>query len=670
MDATLGGLMAQPTTRYTKVGEVNIAYQVIGDGPVDLVWAWGLASNIDVAWEEPSYAAFLRRLSQFTRLILFDRRGCGASDREGTTATPTLEERMDDVIAVLDAVGSETASILGLSEGGCLAAAFAATYPHRVRSIVLYGTVARFRQDTDHPWGLGDKATLADFVEWMRRGWGTTQAAENAVALWAPSMIGDQRFIAWFAKHCRHSVSRGAIRPLLWSTVAVYLVDVFPAVRVPTLVLHRRDDRLVPIGQGRRIAEQIPNAQFVELPGADHYPFVGDADAVLAEIEGFLLGSPGSWPRRHRLLTVLCTHIAGSAESLHLTQDAWRELTAGYEDMVRNHVSRYGGEGVTSVAHGLLAVFDGPSRAIRCAMSIGDAAARGGLAVRAGLHTGECDVVESDVRGFAVHVASRIAESAMPGQILVSSTVCDLVPGSGLLFGDGQTLVVDGHAGPRSVFPVLGHGAPPETVRRLAIDQANVLRRDGEYWTAAYGGLVVTLRDSKGLRDLARLLTAPRHELHVLDLATPAAAARTAPSVQEALDADLSIDNRSAEPIIDDAARAAYQRRIVELRQDINDAEVAGDGEAAAKARQELDILVKELASAYGLGGRTRRTPDHVERARKAVTRRIRDAVARIDRSHPALGRHLHASVHTGVYCSYAPEQDLVWTVDGRTGQS
>jgi pimeloyl-ACP methyl ester carboxylesterase/class 3 adenylate cyclase len=658
--------MAQPTTRYARAGEVNIAYQVIGDGPVDLVWAWGLASNIEVAWEEPSYAAFLRRLSQFARLILFDRRGCGVSDREGTTVTPTLEERMDDVIAVLDAVRSQTASILGMSEGGCLAAALAATYPQRVSRIILYGTVARFRQDTDHRWGLADKAALADFVEWMRRGWGSTQAAENAVALWAPSMIGDQRFIAWFAKHCRHSVSRGAILPLLWSSASAYLVDVFAAVRVPTLVLHRRDDRLVPVGQGRRIAEQISNAQFVELPGADHFPFVGDAEAVLAEIEGFLLGSARSRRRQHRLLTVLCTDIAGCAESLNLTPDAWRELLAEYEEMVRNHLNRFGGEEVKRVGPGILAAFDGPSRAIRCAMSIRDAAARGGLAVRAGLHTGECEVVGSDVRGLAVHLATRIAEAGAPGQILVSSTVCDLVPGSGILFGDGQALDIEGEAGPRGVFPVLGHGATPDTVRRLAIDHANVLRRDGEYWTVAYGGLVVTLRDRKGLRDLARLLAAPGREFHVLDLATPAAA-RTAPSIRQALDAGMSIESGSTDPVIDDAARAAYQRRIAELRQDIEDAEIANDGEVVSMARQELDVLVEQLASAYGLGGRPRRTPDHVERARKAVTRRIRDAVARIDRAHPALGRHVHASVHTGVYCSYVPERDLVWTVDRGT---
>jgi class 3 adenylate cyclase len=511
----------------------------------------------------------------------------------------------------------------------------------------------------------------------MRRGWGTTQGAENAIALWAPSMIGDQRFTAWLAKHCRQSVSRGAILPLMWSSMSAYLVDVFSAVRVPTLVLHRREDRLVPVGHGRRIAELIPDAQFVELPGADHFPFVGDADAVLAEIEVFLTGARSSWPRQHRLLTVLCIDIAGSADSMNLTPDAWQELVAGFQESVRHHLIRFGGDEVKPVGPGILAVFDGPGRAIRCATAIGDAAARGRLAVRAGLHTGECEVVDSDVRGVAVRIAVGIAESATPGRILASSTVCDLVAGSGILFGDGQALEIEGQAGPRGVFPVLGHGATPETVRRLAIEKANVLRRDGEYWTVAYGGLVVTLRDSKGLRDLARFLAAPRHELHVLDLATPtapavapAAAPRTAPSTREMRDAGLTIGSRHAEPVIDEAARIAYQRRIAELRQDIDDAEIVGDGVAGANARQELDILVEHLASAYGLGGKPRRTPDHVERARKAVTRRIRDAVARVDRAHPALGRHLNASLHTGVYCSYAPERDLLWTIDSGTAQT
>jgi hypothetical protein len=244
--------------------------------------------------------------------------------------------------------------------------------------------------------------------------------------------------------------------------------------------------------------------------------------------------------------------------------------------------------------------------------------------------------------------------------------VRDLVTGSGIQFAEGRAAELAGLPGHGVVFPVLNHGATPDAVRRLAIDQSNVLRRDGEYWTAAYGGLVVALRDSKGVRDLARLLDTPGHELHVLDLAISAPVPRATPTVRDALDVGLSTERPSVEPVIDDVARAAYKRRIAELRQDIEEAESAGegDGEACANARQELDFIVAQLASAYGLGGQARRTPDHVERARKAVTRRIRDAVARIDRVHAGLGRHLHASLHTGVYCRYAPERDTTWTVD------
>jgi pimeloyl-ACP methyl ester carboxylesterase len=655
--------MGQPTTRYARAGPVNIAFQVIGDGPVDLVWVWGLASNVEVAWEEPSYAAFLRRLSEFARVVVYDRRGCGVSDREGTTVTPTLEERMDDVIAVLDAVGSHTASILGVSEGGILAAALAATYPHRVSSIILYGTIGQFRRDVDHPSGWADTAKLADFVEWMRRGWGTTQGAENAVSLWAPSMIGNQRFVAWLAKHSRQSVSRGAIVPLLWSSVYAYLVDVFPAVRVPTLVLHRVDDRLVPIDQARHIVEQVPHATLVELPGSDHYPFLGDAEAVLTEVEGFLVGHRRAYPRQRRLLTVLHVNVAGTADVLNLAPEAWRELMAGHDRMVRDHLSRFDANEVTRIGDGLLAAFDGPGRAIRCAVGIAHSAARRGLPVRAGLHTGECEV-DSPVQGPAVHIATRIAELAAPGQVLVSGTVCDLVPGSGIQFGDGVMVELDRPGAARTVFPVLSHGATPEVVRRLAIDQANVLRRDGEYWTVAYAGLVVTLRDSKGLHDLARLVDAPGREIHVLDLAAPAALGE-ASSVREALEAGLSARPSSGEPIIDEAARASYKRRITELNQDIDEAETLGHDEDSARARQELDMLVEHLASAYGIGGTIRRTPDNAERARKAVTRRIRDAIARIDRVHPILGRHLAASLHTGVFCSYRPERDVAWVVEG-----
>lgn len=657
--------MGQTQTQYAEAGDVNIAYQVVGDGPIDLVWAYGLASNIEVFWEEPSFAAFFRRLSEFSRLILFDRRGCGASDRGGTTVTPTLEERMDDVIAVLDAVGSERASIFGVSEGGALAALFAATHPDRTNSIIVYGTMARFRKDADHPWGWADDDGLAFFNKAVGQGWGTIQGAEGGVPLWAPSMVGDERFTDWMAKYMRQSVSRSAISPLLWSFPAYDLVDVFPAVRAPTLVLHRGDDRLVPVSHGRWIAEQIPDARFVELSGVDHLPFVGDAEAVLAEVEDFLIGSRGPAPRHRKLLTVAFTDIADSTAKLtDLGDETWRELLAAHDEVIRDHLIRFEGEEVKQLGDGFLAVFDGPARAIRCALGVVEAAARLGLSVRVGLHTGECEVVDSDVQGIAVHVSARIVELAAPGQILVSSTVRDLVAGSGIRFGEGYEVELEGVAGSRGVFPVLRHGATPEAVRRLAIEQKNVLRRDGEYWTVAYDGLVVSLRDTKGIRDIARLLASPRRELHALDLVRQASGTGGSVSAQAAFDAGLSLEPRANEFVIDEAARADYKQRITELEQVIDDADGAGDAETSAKARQELDALIEQLASAYGLGGKPRRTPDDIERARKAATRRIRDAMGRIDGLHPALGRHLHASVRTGMFCSYAPEREVTWTVE------
>jgi pimeloyl-ACP methyl ester carboxylesterase len=657
--------MDQTQPKYARAGDVNIAYQVVGDGPVDLVWAYGLASSIEVFWEEPSFAAFFRRLSEFSRLILFDRRGCGASDREGTTVTPTLEERMDDVIAVLDAVGSERASIFGVSEGGALAALFAATHPERTNSIIVYGTMARFRKDADHPWGWADDDGLASFNKAVERGWGTIEGAEGGVPLWAPSMVGDARFTNWMAKYMRQSVSRGAISPLLWSFPAYDLVDVFPAVRAPTLVLHRREDVLVPVSHGRWIAEQIPDARFVELSGVDHLPFVGDADAVLAEVENFLIGSRGPAPRHRKLLTVAFTDIADSTAKLNDLGDyAWRELLAAHDEVIREHLIRFDGEEVKQLGDGFLAVFDGPARAIRCALGVVDAAARLGLSVRVGLHTGECEVVGSDVQGIAVHVGARIAELAAPEQILVSSTVRDLVAGSGIRFGEGHEVELEGVVGPRSVFAVLRRGATPEAVRRLAIEQVNILRRDGEYWTVAYDGLVVTVRDTKGVRDIARLLASPQRELHALDLVGEGSAAGGSVSAEAALDAGLSLKPHLNEAVIDETARADYKRRIAELEQEVDDADGAGDAENSAKARQELDALIEQLTSAYGLGGRPRHAPEDLERARKAVTKRVRDAMGRVDRVHPALGRHLHASVRTGIFCCYAPEREVAWTVE------
>jgi pimeloyl-ACP methyl ester carboxylesterase len=656
--------MSQPVTRYARAGDVNIAYQVVGDGPVDLVWAYGLASNIEVFWEEPSLAAFLRRLSEFTRLILFDRRGCGLSDRHGTTATPTLEERMDDVLAVLDAVGSQQASILGISEGGALAALFAATHPARTASIILYGTLTLYHADAQYSAGVGD-GTIATFAEAVSRGWGTR--SDWAVQLWAPSMAGDEPFTEWLAKYARQSVSRGAILPLLSALSAYDLAGVFPAVRVPTLVLHRRDDGLVPVRHGRHIASQIPDARFVELDGADHLPFVGDAQAVLAEVQDFLVGSRTPVPRQRRLLTLVFIDIADSTpRAVDLGEDAWRELLAAHDRDVRTHLIRFGGEEVKPHGGGVLAVFDGPARAIRCALGIVDTAEPKGLSVRVGVHTGECEMVEADVHGIAVHVAARIRELAAPGQILVSGTVRDLVAGSGIRFGEGRDVQLVGMPGTPRVFAVLRQGASPEAVRRSAVEQTNLFRRDGEYWTISYQGLVVTLRDTKGLRDLGRLLAEPGREFHVLDLVAEGTRARPIPPSQVA-EAGLAIEGRG-EPVIDQAARAHYQRRISELEQELEQAQERGGGEASAAAREELDALITELTAAYGLAGRPRRSPDPVERARKAVSRRLRHAMSRIARAHPRLGRHLTASIRTGMFCSYQPERDIVWSVHANTG--
>ncbi len=641
--------MSSPRTQFARAGDVNVGFQVLGDGPTDLLWIWGLASNVETVWEEPSYAAFLRRLAEFTRVILYDRRGSGVSDREGLTTTPTLEERVEDALAVLDAARSTRASALGISEGGVLAAVLGATHPDRIDRLVIYGTMARFRRDAQHPWGWLDDEQLADRLEHMRRTWGLSEHADEVVRQWAPSMAGDERFADWVAKQRRLSVSRAAIGPLLWGSVSAYdIVDVFPAVHVPTLVLHRGDDPMIPVAQGRWIAEQIPNAHFVELPGADHYPFIGDAEAVLAEIEQFLVAGQTPRPRDRRLLTIMVGQVASSTRDAgRLGDDAWRELMANHDQVVRDHLSRFDGHELKRSGDGFVATFDGPARAIRCALGILDGADRVGPALRLGLHTGECDVTDAEIGGLALHVAARVAELAAPGEILASATVRDLVAGSGIRFGEAREVDLVGVAGPRPVCEVLRQGAAPDAVRRFANEQANVLRHDGEYWTVAYDGLVITIRDSKGMRDIARLLAEPGRESHVLDLAGP----------REHV-ADLGTD-----VVLDDVARDQYKRRVAELQEVLDDAEARGDADGAARARLEMETIVDELTSAYGLGGRPRRHNDNVERARKAVTRRIRDALTRIERVHPTLGRHLQASIRTGIFCCYSPERALEWRV-------
>jgi pimeloyl-ACP methyl ester carboxylesterase len=658
-------LVGRPTTRFTQAGDVEIGYQVLGDGPVDLVWITGIGSNIEVVWEEPSWAALLRRLGEFSRVIMFDRRGCGVSDRGSGLVTPTLEERMEDVVAVLDAVGSEEAALFGFSEGGNLAALFAATHPERTTSVTLCGTVARFRRDDAHPWGWRDEDGFNAFVEGMARQWGVRETAPRAVALWAPSMLGDERFADWIARFARQSISRGHIAPLMRAHADYDLVDVFPAVHVPALVLHRRDDAITPVDHGRWIAERLPDGRLVELSGADHYPFIGDTDEVIAEMEGFLVGPRTRRPDDRRLLTLVHAEVVDAARaSTPMGDRAWHELRATYEVEVEDHLIRFRGRPLDHLAGSYLAAFAGPARAVRYAAAIVEAAARLGLAARAGVHCGECAIVGDSVQGVAVRVGRHLGELADPGEVLVSGTVHDLVAGSGLRFGPGRDVELRGLTGRRRVLALITDGATPDDVRRMAGERANLLRRDGEYWTMAYGGKVVTLGDTKGLGDLARLLAAPGREFHALDLVTDQRPAGGTSSRSTSAEHGPHLDRGGGEPVIDEAARRAYRRRLTELEAVLDDAQARNDDAAATRARAEHEALIEQLGAAYGLGGRVRRTPDHAERARKTISRRLRTSVRRIEAAHPALGRHLHASLRTGVFCSYQPERPLTWIVE------
>ncbi len=419
--------MHTPETRYAKSGDVNIAYQVVGDGPFDLVWVPGWVSHLEHAWEEPSYARFLHRLASFSRLIRLDKRGTGLSDSVSPAKLPTLEQRMDDVRAVMDAAGSERAALMGVSEGGSMCALFAATYPERTSALVLYAG------NSKHPaHGLADEQ-LQPILDAFERNWGQGMAS----AMWAPSRADDPQFKEWTARFERLGGSPGAAVALFRMAAAIDIRKVLPAIRVPTLILHRTGDQAVPVMESRYMAEQIPGAKYVELPGMDHIWFVGDADAILDEVQEFLTGVRPA-PELDRLLaTVLFTDVVGSTEkAAELGDRRWHDLLDSYYGLARRELDRSRGREIKTTGDGFLATFDGPARGIRCACAVSDSVGQLGLAIRAGLHTGECEVMGEDIGGIAVHIGARVAAEAAAGEVLVSSTVKDLVAGSGLLFED------------------------------------------------------------------------------------------------------------------------------------------------------------------------------------------------------------------------------------------
>jgi len=419
-----------PETRYAKSGAVNIAYQVVGDGPFDLVYVPGWVSNIDLLWEKPKPARFLERLASFSRLILFDKRGTGMSDRVSNDRLPTLEQRMDDVRAVLDAVGSDSAALLGHSEGGSMSLLFAATYPERSRALVLFGAFAKRLRSDDYPWAPSLEERLATIDE-VERDWG----AGLDITDYAPHE--DPGLLEWYSTCLRRSASPGAAAALLRMNSQIDTRHVLPTIRVPTLVLARTGDRDVTVDEGRWLASQIPDARFVELPGDEHLLWAGDQDALLAEIEQFLTGTRSAPDYDRVLSTVLFTDIVGSTErARELGDRGWHEVLDEHHARVRSVLEQYRGREVDTAGDGFFASFDGPARAIRAACAIREGVQVLGIQIRAGLHTGECELMRDKIGGIAVHTGARVAAAAEPGEVLVSSTVKDLVAGSGIVFAD------------------------------------------------------------------------------------------------------------------------------------------------------------------------------------------------------------------------------------------
>jgi pimeloyl-ACP methyl ester carboxylesterase/class 3 adenylate cyclase len=421
-----------PDTQYAKSGDVHIAYQVFGEGPIDLVQVPGSVSHLDLMWEDSGFARYYRRLANFARVIVFDKRGTGLSDRAAGIAT--LEERMDDVRAVMDAVGSQQAAIIGLSEGGSMSILFAATYPERTRGLVLYGSNVTGRGDEDFPW-----APFRTDEEIRKRldetPWDSADQIIDALASGAPSVAHDPAIQQWWLRMRRAGASPAATRALAEMNFLIDVRPVLPSIRTPTLVINLTEDRWVPIEAARYIAARIPAAKLAEIPGTDHV-FVWQAvEPVVAEIEEFLTGvRPAPEPERV-LATVLFTDIVGSTEKASAMGDQrWRDLLARHHAVVRRQLQLFRGREIDTTGDGFLATFDGPARGVRCASAIIEETRQIGVDIRAGLHTGEIEIVGNDVAGIAVHIGQRVSALAGPCEVLVSRTVTDLVAGSGLAF--------------------------------------------------------------------------------------------------------------------------------------------------------------------------------------------------------------------------------------------
>jgi class 3 adenylate cyclase len=441
-----------PETRYARSGDVGIAYQVIGEGERDLVLAFPFISHLDLVWENPRQSRFVERLGSFSRLILFDRRGNGLSDP--VAGAPTVEERMDDVRAVMDAAGSERAALLGMSEGATMSMFFAATYPERTSALVLWGAMARSTWAEDYPWAPTKEAAIEANDELIVPLWG--QGA--TIDIFAPSLAADPRARELQARIERQAASPMRVKQLFEMFLDTDVREALPLIQAPTLILHRRGDQAVNYRSARWLSEQIAGSRYLELEGRDHMPWVGEGtDQILAEIQEFITGARPGPPRERVLATVLFTDIVDSTRlAAEMGDRRWRELLEEHQSVVRSHLARFGGREVKTTGDGFLATFDGPTRAVESARAIAADMPSLGIEVRAGLHSGEVELMGDDVGGIAVHVAARIAGVAGGGEVLVSRTVHDLAVGSGIVFEPQGRHRLKGVGEEWDVYSVLG----------------------------------------------------------------------------------------------------------------------------------------------------------------------------------------------------------------------
>jgi pimeloyl-ACP methyl ester carboxylesterase len=436
-------------TKYAKVGDLHIAYQILGEGPRDLVVVPGWVSHLEVQyWEEPSIARFFERLASFARLILFDKRGTGLSDRVARDALPTLEERMEDVHAVMNAAGSKRAALFGISEGGPMCALFAASHPERTSALIMSGCYAKWIRAEDYPWAPTREDHEAAFAAYERN-WGTPIGFKTV----APSVANDENARNWWARNLRLGASPADGIALYRMNIEIDIRSVLPTIRVPTLVLHRAGDRLINVGNGRYVASRIPGAKYVELEGADHLPWFGDANAVLAEIEEFLTGVRPADEHERVLATVLFADIADStAKAAAMGDAAWKGYLTAFQRMAAQQLERSRGKLLDTAGDGVFASFDGPARAVRCGLALVREAKAVGMDLRVGVHIGEVERMMGKLGGVAVHIGARIMALARPGEVLVSSALKDIVAGSGLAFEDRGTHVLKGVPGEWRLF--------------------------------------------------------------------------------------------------------------------------------------------------------------------------------------------------------------------------